>query len=248
MSFILKIDFREKDLVEIFDKENDIEYKKEGLDLGDIIFEYNNKIIIIIERKKLQDLSDSLYDGRYKEQKKRIMDGLNKKIRKIYLIEGDKKLLWKTKMNNKTFDGIQINTIIRDNLHYVHVNDFNQTIIFIKNIYTRLSKYAKQIYNEIYGETNEESCYSTVCNINKKKNLTPEIYKIIQLQQIPNVSNNIAKLIIENVGSLRDIIIKYQTDEEILDLKNIISELKHGENKRRIGKKLTNKIIEYIFN
>ena len=53
--------------------------------------------------------------------------------------------------------------------------------------YTRLSKYAKQIYNEIYGETNEESCYSTVCNINKKKNLTPEIYKIIQLQQIPNV-------------------------------------------------------------
>ena len=33
-----------------------------------------------------------------------------------------------------------------------------------------------------------------------------------------------------------------------LDLKNIISELKHGENKRRIGKKLTDKIIKYIFN
>lgn len=248
MSFILKIDFREKDLVEIFDKENDVKYQKEGLELGDITFEYNNKIIIIIERKKLQDLSDSLYDGRYKEQKKRIMDSLNKKIRKIYLIEGDQKLLWKTKMNNKTFDGIKINTIIRDNLHYIHVNNFNQTIILIKNIYTRLSKYVKQIYKEIYGEINEESCYSSVCNINKKKNLTPEIYKIIQLQQIPNVSNNIAKLIIENVGSLRDIIIKYQTDEEILDLKNIISELKHGENKRRIGKKLTDKIIKYIFN
>ena len=107
MSFILKIDFREKDLVEIFDKENDVKYQKEGLELGDITFEYNNKIIIIIERKKLQDLSDSLYDGRYKEQKKRIMDSLNKKIRKIYLIEGDQKLLWKTKMNNKTFDGIK---------------------------------------------------------------------------------------------------------------------------------------------
>lgn len=248
MSFILKIDFREKDLVEIFDKENDIKYQKESLELGDITFEYNNKIIIIIERKKLQDLSDSLYDGRYKEQKKRIMDSLNKKIRKVYLIEGDKKLLWKTKMNNKTFDGIKINTIIRDNLHYIHVNNSNETIVFIKNIYTRLSKYVKQIYNEIYGKTNEESCYSSVCNINKKKNLTPEIYKIIQLQQIPNVSNNIAKLILENVGSLRDIIIKYQSDEEILDLKNIISELKHGENKRRIGKKLANKIIEYIFN
>jgi ERCC4-type nuclease len=248
MSFILKIDFREKDLVEIFDKENDIKYQKESLELGDITFEYNNKIIIIIERKKLQDLSDSLYDGRYKEQKKRIIDSLDKKIRKIYLIEGDQKLLWKTKMNIKTFDGIKINTIIRDNLHYIHVNNFDETIKLIKDIYTRLPKYVSKIYKEIYDEVKEETCYSSVCNINKKKNLTPEIYKIIQLQQIPNVSNNIAKLIIENVGSLRDIIIKYQSDEEILNLKNIISELKYGEKKRRIGKKLTDKIIKYIFN
>ena len=70
MNFILKIDFREKDFVGTFENLDKYNFSKDSLDLGDITFEVNNKTIILIERKKMQDLSNSLYDGRYKEQKK----------------------------------------------------------------------------------------------------------------------------------------------------------------------------------
>jgi len=250
MNFILKIDFREHDLVGALSNMEDIEFTKENLELGDITFEVNNKTIILIERKKMPDLSNSLYDGRYKEQKKRIKEALHPNVRKIYLIEGNS--FFKTKLNKKTLNGIKINTMLRDNLHIKHVKDFQETIEFIKNIYKRIGKYSKELYTELDtlndrdGEKDNNS-YSEVCNINKKKNLTPEVYKIIQFQQIPKVSNTVAKLIVQEIGSIKDIILKYKSDEEINTVKKSITELKFGEKMRRVGPKLAQTIIDYIY-
>ena len=76
MSFIIKIDNREKKILDILDNsDNKLSYVKENLDLGDIQFisQETNDILILIERKTLSDLSSSIKDGRYKEQKNRIM-------------------------------------------------------------------------------------------------------------------------------------------------------------------------------
>lgn len=253
MNFTLKIDYREYDLIDTFNNpEHNINAIKDSLDIGDIIFEHNNKIIILIERKKLLDLSSSLRDGRYKEQKERINKALHKNIRKIYLIEGSHEELFKTKMSENIFTGIKINTMLRDNIQVVNVNKFNDTILFIKDIYTRLEKYAIDIYNDIYNDNNSDTSNNSyskvVCNIIKNKNITHDVYKIIQFQQIPKVSNNIAKLIINNIGSLKDILLKYKTPDEINNLKDIISSIKHGETQRKIGDKLANTIIEFIYN
>jgi ERCC4-type nuclease len=250
MNFILKIDFREHDLVAALNQIDDLEFTKENLELGDITLEVNNKTIILIERKKMPDLSNSLYDGRYKEQKKRIKEALHPNVRKIYLIEGNS--FFKTKLNKKTLDGIKINTMLRDNLHIVHVKNFQETIEFIINIYKRIGKYAKELYAEldtssVGDNVKDNNSYSEVCNINKKKNLTPEVYKIIQFQQIPKVSNAVAKLIVQEVGSIKDILLKYKSDEEINIVKKSITELKFGEKMRRIGPKLAQTIIDYIY-
>ena len=80
MKYTLLIDYREKSLktyFETFDFTNDkhlknIILKIENLDLGDIIIKKDEKVILIIERKTLQDLYSSINDGRYKEQKVRL--------------------------------------------------------------------------------------------------------------------------------------------------------------------------------
>jgi len=249
MSFTLKIDYREQDLIQTFNEPNEhnILAIKDSLDLGDIVFEQEGKIIILIERKKLMDLSNSLYDGRYKEQKKRIKKALHKNVRKIYLIEGSSNDLWKTKMTEKTFCGVKINTMLRDDIHIVHVNKYEDTVTFIKDIYTRLDKYVKDIYAEVI-ESQDNSCYSeVVCNVTKKKNITPDVYKIVQFQQIPKVSNNIAKIIVEKIGSVKDMLFKYKTQDDINELKKIITELRHGDKQRRVGQKLAETIIEFIY-
>ena len=246
MNFILKIDFREKDLVGTFENLDKYNFSKDSLDLGDITFEVNNKTIILIERKKMQDLSNSLYDGRYKEQKKRMKDALHKNVRKIYLIEGNS--FFNTKLNQKTLDGIKINTMLRDNFHIIHTKNYDETVEFIKNIYNRIGKYSKELFNQLNDDdVIEKNSYSEVCNINKKKNITPEIYQILQLQQIPKVSNTVAKLIIQHFGSLKSIYSKHNTPELINQFQKELSELKFGEKKRRIGPKLSKTIIDYIF-
>lgn len=57
------------------------------LTIGDFAFVYDGKVLdYVIERKKADDLSASIIDGRYKEQKYRLKNCGAKNI--IYLYEG----------------------------------------------------------------------------------------------------------------------------------------------------------------
>ncbi len=77
MTFILKVDNREKDLIQLLENQN-VSFIKENLEIGDIQFlekdDTNNQLLVLIERKSYLDLSNSIKDGRYKEQKNRILN------------------------------------------------------------------------------------------------------------------------------------------------------------------------------
>ena len=88
VSVSLILDNREKDLKSAFP---DAEYK--NLDLGDIQININkddetSELFLLIERKTMKDLISSVNDGRYREQKKRLLDSNipNQKIMYLYLI------------------------------------------------------------------------------------------------------------------------------------------------------------------
>jgi len=128
----LIIDRRESKLVEFFQNHDYVVIKT--LDLGDIIIKYDNKIILIIERKTITDLACSIKDKRYVEQKYRLISNYNKK-NILYIIEG------KLNFSNKNFiAGINIYTLVstlinlslRDNIHYHKTKNINETIRFIK--------------------------------------------------------------------------------------------------------------------
>ena len=50
----------------------------ENLELGDILVKYDNELLLIIERKTLSDLASSVKDGRYKQQKIRLLNNFPK--------------------------------------------------------------------------------------------------------------------------------------------------------------------------
>ena len=86
----------------------------------------DNNILIIIERKKYADLSASIKDGRYKEQKERLMHSTSYKVRKIYLLEGNN--IKDFQFSLKTFESIIINTMIRDEIFIFNSKCINVAI------------------------------------------------------------------------------------------------------------------------
>ena len=94
----LVIDYREKSLKDLFDSNEDTSSQifYENLDIGDVHLAYNSTdlnaplIQVILERKTLNDLACSIKDGRYREQKMRLLKYRedNPHIKILYILEG----------------------------------------------------------------------------------------------------------------------------------------------------------------
>ena len=67
----LIIDIRESKLISLYEN-NNINYEKKQLDLGDVQINNSNNTVIVFERKTLNDLLSSIVDGRYNEQSFRL--------------------------------------------------------------------------------------------------------------------------------------------------------------------------------
>jgi crossover junction endonuclease MUS81 len=230
----LIIDNRETDLLDIECSAKVLE----NIELGDIVFKDtdNNSFVLVIERKKISDLGASIKDGRYREQKYRIMNALPKTTRKMYLIEG--KYSKKFGLSQQTYKGSIINTLIRDNLLVYFTKDVDETREFILDIYNRLNKYYKDISTNTDISIDEIS-YTSVCKINKKKNITKKCCQINQLSQIPGVSTKTATSIINHFDDMNTL---YLSQPDIETIANI-----RGNTNRKIGVKLATKIHEFLF-
>ena len=230
----LVIDNRETKLIELFDK-NNISIIKKNLEIGDILIINEEKPIIIIERKTLSDLSASIKDGRYKEQKIRLIHNY-KNCKKIYLIENTGNF----DLSNSILLSTKINGILRDSIYILESSSINNTYEILMKIMKNIPKYL----DILLGNENNDESYVSCIQINKKANLNKENIEILQLSVIPGISKNIAKIILNHFGSIREIY-------KLLDTKNKnevileISELKNG--KRKLGKKLSEKFIDFIF-
>ena len=237
------IDCREHKLVEHFKYREHVEVKQ--LDIGDVIFyDDNDTILILIERKTINDLASSIRDGRHREQKKRLMcSGLP--IHKcLYLLEGDVNKVYSNRIDTRTIIGSIINTIIRDNIKVYRTDNLIDTKILLDRIYDKLLKEPHKLF-----ESNIE--YEATVKIAKKDNMTPEICNVIQLAQIPGISTKIARAIINEYSSFYSLCLKYQEINDIETNENLLSELKYNTSTGksiRIGHKRSKKIYEYILN
>jgi len=251
----LIIDNREGAIKSKFsDSKYNIIYK--NLDYGDIIIDVNesnnesepiNNHLMVIERKTLSDLSASLKDGRYKNQKNKLLTLVPTNCL-YYIIEGPIDFIIDNNID-VTLNGISkkkmlsciINTLIRDNIKVFITKDVNETCDLICNIYDRVStdpcKYLVEKPKEI--------------QIVKAKNtnMTKEVYFEKLLCQIPDVSTKTAKAICKKYNNMKIIQKSLSTLNDIDKLKilkDIYIEDVNGK-KRKVSEKVLKNIIEFLF-
>ena len=218
VSVSLILDNREKDLKSAFP---DATYK--NLDLGDIQININKEdgsteLFLLIERKTMKDLISSVNDGRYREQKKRLLESIpREKI--MYLLEGH---LDDIPGQMKTLFGMIINSIFRDKLHILRFECIEETIYFIKRVIKKLNDNDENIMTHLKNNSSSTSTSASACEnsesftnsnsntntnsdleylstikLKKKDNLTSNNCSLLQLAQIPGMSLQNAKIIID---------------------------------------------------
>ena len=137
-STTIYIDTRESKLRELLEK-NEETFITKPLELGDILIEHPNRQILI-ERKTIADFHASITDGRYKNQKLRLLEWRNKEDgrKNIIYLSG---LFYNFKKNNK-FDKKIINLEKKSLLNFVsNIKNFNMKINDIRIRYHPSEKY-----------------------------------------------------------------------------------------------------------
>jgi ERCC4-type nuclease len=229
------VDTRECKLRELLEKNGTL-FVTKPLELGDILIEHPKRQILI-ERKTIADFHASITDGRYKNQKLRLLEWRNKMdgeedeqraSRKniIYLFEeknGDNK--------DRAYWGALVNMILRDNIGVIQCDGIARTAQVISDIKKKLDE---DKFDELEGGGKNISLEGYA----KGKYNTPQNCYLGQLSLIPGVSPSMAEKIAEKYPNMRALLDRM----DVKELGNIrITE------KRRLGDKLAEKIHSYIF-
>jgi len=221
------IDTRECKLRELLEKNGET-FVTKALELGDILIDHQ-KHKILIERKTIADFHASITDGRYRNQKLRLLEWRNQEEERkniIYLFEekhGDNK--------DRAYWGALVNMILRDNIGVIQCDGMVRTAQIITDIKKKLDE---DKFDELEGGGKNISLEGYA----KGKYNTPKHCYLGQLSLIPGVSSAIAEKISEKYPNMRALL----DEMDVKELGNIrITE------KRRLGDKLAEKIHSYIF-
>lgn len=207
------------------------------LDIGDIEIYYNDTLVLVWERKTLQDLLSSLKDNRYEEQSMRLLSQYSPH-NIVYIIEGimnqvtaqERGLIYSTMTSLSFFKKVHI-------WRSVHSQDTADQLIICAN------KIYKQYNN---GQTIEDPLvphhsYSDTIKRVKKENVNPDNIGELMLCQIPGISNTTANAIMEKVEGDFSQLLKVLREEP-----DELSIILIGKTQRKIGKKVIGKMRDFL--
>lgn len=212
----------------------EIKITKKQLEIGDIHMIFNNNIYVY-ERKTMNDLISSIKDGRYKEQKLRLLS--DKSFNNInYIIEGSDIISSNNNHNQELLTSIYYNSIYRDNINIIFTKNVNDTTTFILLLATKIIKKPENFIKE---KEQLSTDYIDNCKIKTKKcdNIDKDTCYLLQLSQIPGISKQIAKNIKDIYPTMILLLKTLETSSEPSKLLMKID---------NIGQQKANKIIEYL--
>jgi len=219
----------------------------ENLTLGDYVFTVDDQVVLIIERKTINDYAASIADGRNREQKKRLVSNypLNQII---YLVEGDltenNTSFTFNKISKETIISSIMNTLLRDNIHVFHTSDIKETVEFLHMIYIKFEKQGISFLSNT-STYKDDLISAKQC---KKDNISKEMCFQMMLNCIPNVSTKISTRIVEKFStfsSFYDELLKLSDYENRV---NYIIELKTNstDKGRKIPKTTAKNIVDFL--
>lgn len=195
------VDVRESRLYEyLVDMLPDIDVSTAPLDIGDaeIVIE-DPQVRLIFERKTEKDLAASIKDGRYREQKMRMLHTTHKH-HCTYIIENDNH--WATHAcPSASYTGAIFNTMYRDGIHVVIVPNTRATAQWIAKVAEKCKENPTK-----FVATNSADCdYLAMRKVKTKKQENIDVKTCFQLQlcQVPGISSKLATSIAEVYPSWR---------------------------------------------
>ena len=249
----IKIDHREKKLIDILttivkDNKLNIKIAVENLPIGDIIIVDEEKELLIIERKTLQDLASSIRDGRYKEQSFRLDAHPLHNHHIVYLIEGNMNSTNRysryTKIKPSTLLTCMFSLNYFKGFTVVQTNGIVNTAEYIVRIFDKIKREKgkkKAYYDE--KKTQDLQHYNTVIKKEKKEFITPENISEIILSQIPSVSEKTARAVMSHFISFIHLIDSLRLNDGCLDG---ITFQTTGGRARRISKRSIANIKKFL--
>ena len=211
-------------LIEAF-KGRSISIETENLLVGDIHIRKGDTTVYIFERKAKGDLDASIKDGRYREQKNRLIETGVPRKNIIYLIEQ------LTRPNVRVWSAM-CNSQHRDGFSVFQTKNVGDTVNYLVGMRDSVSKFKG-------GETVVDSE-----NINiqiKKKQVSSNDWFKYSLTLIPRVSLGVAEVIVYEYPGIRDLVTAIKEEGP-----KCLEGLRHGESKRRVGKILSEQICKTI--
>lgn len=182
---------------------------------------------VVVERKTVADLESSLTDGRYREQRTRLLAFCEeKKARPLYIIEGGlqhsykKKVLWQV-----------LNRLcLRYGIGLMQTTSTKETAELLETIAYQLTE-----DKECFKATTLS--YSDVASFHKKGNKDdPEFFTLAALQQCTGVSVDKAKALLEHFKSLKGVM-----DADAKDLGEVKT-----SNGRKLGPVLAKRLWDHF--
>ena len=219
-----------------------VPFVAEAMDVGDIVVrDADTKAYrVIIERKTCKDLAASINDGRYKEQKLRLMTVSCPC--KGYLIEGtypEEGIAFPSARGGKTrcvakttYYSVLVGTTVRDGMQVFQTESLAHTVTFIAQMLKKLPSYAVTATADDY----QEALVNTV-RTKKKENLTPAVCYTAQLAQVPGMSYSMAQAVQRAYPTMRALL-NSATEADLKALR--VSE------KRKLGPVLAKRLLEYV--
>lgn len=236
-----------------------------------------NEELLIIERKTIHDLSSSIKDGRYSEQSFRLMNTNIHNHNILYLIEGNIDSFKITKNYNNIHHNTIYSSIVSlsfiKGFSVFKTNNLDETAHYILRIAYKLSINNKPLYYKNINQNiiqnnnnqknenieqnieqninnNETELKSEYCNVikrNKKSNITNENIGIIMLMQIPQVSYNSAKAIMDKYNNnFKSLLDDLSNNTKCLNDIKYKSKYKNSFTYRNINKTTITNIFSYL--
>ena len=185
--------------------------EKRNLDIGDISF-YLNDIsgapLVTLERKRVDDLGSSQKDGRYREQRARLLAQRGAGTSVGYIVEAP---YWTPNLSNSwcrgSFTEVHLQqTLVRLQFRYTlpvfQVSKVDETMSFVRRIARMLAADPK-VFRGGLAETavGAAAVYSEAVHIKKADNKTPERIFAAMLSTIPGLGGAAVTALATATGS-----------------------------------------------
>jgi ERCC4-type nuclease len=159
---------------------------------------------IMVERKALSDLKSSYGDGRYKDQKMRLMNCDAELV--VLLVEGYNG----QKVNDQSLKTRYLSTFVhcmfRDNIPVYHTQNIRDSFEFLHHLASEMAA-GKMVRTADYMERTK---YTDNIQMARKSNLTSERGLELQLASIPGISAKMARAVVDVYPTMMDLCRAYE--------------------------------------